>query len=158
MITGHFLMTQIPKAQTTREASFGFLIQTLARRFDELMKSELKKVDVDVKLFAGLMMLMEQDGISQRKLGKKLNFPEYFTSRNIDALVQAGFVERCPDPDSRRSYLICLTDAGRAKAKSLPEIVRRVNAGVLVDFSKPEQAQVIDLLQKAAEIGAYAAK
>lgn len=153
MITGHFLMTQIPKAQTTREASFGFLIQSLARRFDGLMKSELAKVDVDVKLFAGLMMLLEQDGISQRQLGKKLNFPEYFTSRNIDALVQAGFVERRPDPGSRRSFLICLTDAGRKKAKTLPEVARRVNAEVLVDFSKSEQTQVIALLQKAAGLG-----
>jgi len=158
MITGHFLMTQIPKAQTTRETSFGFLIQTLARKFDGLMKTELKKVDVDGKLFAGLMMLMEQDGISQRQLGKRLNFPEYFTSRNIDALVQAGFVERRPDPDSRRSFLICLTDAGRTKAKTLPEVVRRVNAEVLADFSKSEQTQVIDLLQKAARVGDYAAE
>lgn len=152
MIRGQLLMTQISKAQSAREGSFGFLIQTLARTIDAKMKFELKEVEISVKLFAALMLLSEEDGINQRKVGKRLNFPEYFTSRNIDALVAAGFAERRPDPESRRTFLIYLTELGRAKAAQLPPIIKRVNDAVLADLSSSEKDHVIGLLQKTTKI------
>jgi len=152
MVRGNFLMTQTSKIQAIREGSFGFLVQSIARALDGKMKSELKKVGVDGKLFANLRMLAEEDGINQRMLGKRLNFPEYFTSRNVDALVEAGFAERRPDPDSRRSFLIFLTETGREKAECLPPVIKRVNDEVLANLNASEQIQVVDLLQKAAGV------
>lgn len=150
MIRGHFLMTQITLKDHRREDSFGFLTQTIARVLDAKMKVELEKVGVDIKIFANLMMLGQQDGINQREIGKRLNFPEYFTSRNIDALVDAGFAERRPDPDSRRSFLIFLTEKGRAKAQELPAIVEAVNDDVLSDLTATERQTVTAILQKVA--------
>lgn len=143
-------MTQISLSDHRREESFGFLIQTLARSIDAKMKVELQQVGVDIKIFANLMMLGQTDGINQREIGKRLNFPEYFTSRNVDALVEAGFAERRPDPDSRRSFLVYLTDAGRAKAEELPTIVRDLNDRVLSELTAAERQQVVALLQKVA--------
>ena len=74
MVRGHFLMTQISRAQAIREGSFGFLVQTIARTLDAKMKTELNQVGIDIKLFANLMLLSEEDGINQRQLGEKLNF------------------------------------------------------------------------------------
>ena len=150
MIRGYFLMTHVRLKDHRREDSFGFLIQTIARTLDAKMKIELQKVGVDLKIFANLMMLGKQDGINQREIGQRLNFPEYFTSRNVDALVEAGFAERRPDPDSRRSFLIYLTDLGRAKAEELPEIVKRVNDDVLGALSDAERRKVVALLQTVA--------
>ena len=150
MIRGHFLMTQIELREHRREDSFGFLIQTLARTLDAKMKVELEKVGVDIKVFANLMMLGQQDGINQREIGQRLNFPEYFTSRNVDMLVDAGFAERRPDPNSRRSFLVFLTDKGRAKAEELPSIVRQVNDDVLFGLTEDERNTTIVLLQKVA--------
>lgn len=107
---------------------------------------------VDIKLFAALMLLSEEDGINQRRIGEKLNFPEYFTSRNIDALVEAGFAERRPDPKSRRTILIYLTDSGRAKATQLPAIVKDVNDQIMSGLSHAEKTQVVGLLQKIAGV------
>lgn len=145
-------MTINSNQQSPRERSFGFLIQLLARTLDERMTSELGKIGVNIKLFAALMLLSEEDGINQRKIGKRLNFPEYFTSRNIDALVEAGFAKRRKDPDSRRAFLIFLTEFGRAKAAELPAIIKRVNDEVLIDLSGSEKKLAIRLLQKAAGI------
>ena len=148
----NYLMVQVMKARQIREGSFGFLIQTLARRIDATMRRRLQAIDVDVKVFANLMALSEEDGINQRQLGEKLDVPEYYTSRNVDALVAAGYAERQPDPHSRRSFLIFLTDAGRAKAALLPKIIREVNEFHLQDFSSDEHKALIGLLQKAAGI------
>ena len=145
-------MTQITKAKGIREGSFGFLVQTIARELDAKLKVALKKVGVEVTIFANLMLLAEEDGVNQRTMGEKLNFPEYFTSRNVDALVKAGFAERRPDPTSRRSFLIFLTDAGRKKAAQLPRIIKRVNDDLLADLTDAERDQLVGLLQKIAGI------
>lgn len=152
MIRRHYLLAQISKAQAVREGSFGYLVQTLARRIDAQMKEELNPIGVEFKLFANLMALLEEDGISQRRLGEKQGFPEYFTSRNVDALVAAGFVERRPAPDSRRSFLIFLTPDGRKKAKMLPPIIRKVNEEALSSLNDDERALVVGLLQRVAGI------
>ncbi|MEM6610870.1 MAG: MarR family transcriptional regulator [Cyanobacteria bacterium P01_C01_bin.72] len=140
------------KTQRERQSSFGFLLQLLARRMNNLMKQQLSEIDIDLKTFANLRMLSDRDGINQRELGRLLEFPEYHTSRNVDALVKAGFVERRPDPNSRRSILIFLTDKGRKKAKQLPKIISSVNNEFLTALDEKERQQVVLLLQKVANI------
>jgi len=157
MIRGSYLMTQITDAKrNARESSFGFLVQTLARRMDVRMRDRLKELDVDVKIFANLMFLSERDGITQREIGNELNFPEYYTSRNVDALIKYGFAERRPDPGSRRSTLIFLTDAGRAKAAELPVVIAAMNDEMLGGLGPDERAQLVGLMQKVAGVGSAA--
>jgi DNA-binding MarR family transcriptional regulator len=152
MIGGRYVMTQVENTRAIREGSFGFLIQTLAREIDAKLKLALNDVGVDVRVFTNLMLLSEEDGISQRALGEKLKFPEYSTSRNVDALVEVGYAERRPNPNSRRSFLIFLTGTGRKKASELPGIIKQVNDETLSNLTTTERRQVIKLLQKAAGV------
>ena len=158
MNRGQFLMAQTsPAKKTHRENSFGFLIQTLARRIDVRMKERLVAHDVDIKIFANLMFLSERDGVTQREIGNTLNFPEYYTSRNVDALIKSGYAERRPDPSSRRSMLVFLTPKGHAKAAELPDVIRASNEESLAGLNEEERRQVVELLQKAIGIAADAA-
>lgn len=145
-------MSKLSKTQRERQSSFGFLLQLLSRRMDNLMKQRLSEIDIDLKTFANLRMLSDGDGINQRELGRLLEFPEYHTSRNVDSLVEAGFVERRPDPHSRRSVLIFLTNKGREKAKQLPKIISSVNTEFLQTLNEHEKQQIVWLLQKVANI------
>lgn len=145
-------MTQVHKNQHTHTNSFGFLVQTLARRLDGQMKERLKAVDIDLKIFANLMFLSLKDGITQREIGNSLNFPEYYTSRNVDALIKEGFAERRPDPSSRRSMLIYLTPKGRAKAAMLPAIIKQSNDDTLAVLTAEEQQQLMKLMQKVVGV------
>ena len=141
-------MTQISDAKKRRNNSFGFLIQTLAKRIEMDMRERLKEHDVDLKVFANLMFLSEKDGVTQREIGNELNFPEYYTSRNVDALVKLGYAERRPDPNSRRSILIFLTEKGRKKAADLPAVIMAANKKTLANLTPEERNKVIELLQK----------
>lgn len=141
-------MTQLPKGPGIGEESFGFLLQTLSRRMEKIMREKLHEVGIDFKIFANLMMLYSEDGVNQRELGKRLDFPEYYTSRNVDALVNEGYAERRPDPESRRSYLIFLTDKGRKKASELPTLIRGVNATFLSSLEEEENAELLSSMRK----------
>jgi len=112
------------------------------------MKSKLRDHDIDLKVFANLMALSQQDGINQREIGKRLDFPEYYTSRNVDALVEAGLAERRADPKSRRSFLVFLTVKGRRKAAELPKVIADVNDDYLGSLTDEERETAITLLQK----------
>ena len=146
----HYIMTHLPHDAQVGYDSFGFLIQLLARKLDATMKGHLAAHGLEVRHFALLMSLLHQDGVNQREIGYKLDFPEYYTSRNIDALVKSGLVERRADPKSRRSFLIYLTAKGRDIAGELPQIVASVNDEFLVGFSAQERAQMVQMLQKVA--------
>jgi len=152
MAWNQYIMSRITKGQHARQSSFGFIIQLLARRIDSVMKKRLGEIGVDTKIFANLMLLNERDGVTQTELGRLLEFPDYYTSRNVDALIEAGFAERQPDPNSRRNVLIFLTPKGREKAKELPKIINLVNTEFLQVFDKEEKKVIIKLLQKAALI------
>ena len=148
-------MKETPAGRRLRQNSFGFLIQLLARRVEVRLAKQLSAVDIDIKMLANLMLLRQKDGINQRELGHLLDFPEYATSRNVDALVKAGFVERQVDPNNRRAYKIYLTEAGREKSNALPAIIASNNQHFLEDFSASEKEQLIYLLQKAAGISEH---
>ncbi|MBL4812866.1 MAG: MarR family transcriptional regulator [Rhodobacteraceae bacterium] len=129
--------------------SFGYLINRLARKTSGQMKANLEPTDISIKLFPCLMIIARAEGSNQRQLGKGLGFPEYSTSRAIDALVTAGFAERRADPKSRRNMLIYLTPEGRKKAASLPAIVQQTNGQMLEKLSLAEREQLMTLLKKA---------
>lgn len=116
------------------------------------MCNQLEEVELGLRQFANLMILADQDGINQRQIGEKLDDPDYATSRSLDALVEAGYVERRPDPKSRRSHLVFLTDKGNSKVSELPAIVREVNNLHFKNLRHDEQQVLVRLLQKAAGI------
>lgn len=141
-------MAQVQWPTGTRTESFGFLLQSLARRMDTIVKARLHDIGVEFRFFPSLMMLLAKDGQSQRELGGRFGLPEYQTSRNIDAMEQHGLVERRPCPESRRTTLVYLTKEGREVAESLPPHIVALNAEFLSPLTSDERVMAIELLQK----------
>ena len=112
------------------------------------MKEQLEPLGLTQVQFAILMILMEEDGISQAAIGKRIILPGYAMTRNLDALEERQFIERRPDEKSRRSFRIVLTDEGRALAPMLFEIVTKVNSDFLSDLEETEVSQLKSLLTK----------
>lgn len=145
-------MNKINQAQKNRQASLGFLMQVIAGRIDTRMKVRLSEFDIGIKEFINLMMLIESDGQTQVQLGKLSDFPEYAMSRTVDQMVKSGLVERRPDPNSRRSIRVFMTDKGRDLSTKLPAIIKANNDEFLAPLDADEQAMLIKLLHKVALI------
>ncbi len=67
------------------------------------------------------------DGASQRELAQRMRIEPPTLVRHLDKLERDGLVERCPDPDDRRVARVVVTDAGRARAEQLHEVVHEVD-------------------------------
>ena len=83
-----------------------------------------------------------------RALARKLQFDPSNISLMSDRLAAAGLIERRPHPTDGRQRVLVLTDKG---LKVWHLLIRRLEerSPVFTKLSKPEQAQLTELLAKA---------
>ena len=82
------------------------------------------------------------------ELSAYLNLPFSSTTRLIDWLVRADFVERVPDARDRRVVRVHMTDSGEQLYQISMDFNRQQIARLLKDFSATEQTQLLRLMNK----------
>mgnify|MGYP001555165318 CR=1 FL=1 len=95
-----------------------------------------------------MMLLSEQDGITSRDLGEKVEFDSATLTGLIDRLVRAGMIERQSNPDDRRAILVYLTETGQKTAGQLHSMVGGDNQAFLSDLTEEEGMILKSLLKK----------
>lgn len=93
---------------------------------------------------AAMLTVLAADGMAtpMRTLAAKLAIGQSSLSGLIDRMVVDGLLERQPDPDDRRAYLIALTDKGEAKRAEVVLERRRLNDRFCEGFADDELALV----------------
>lgn len=107
--------------------------------------------DITPGQFGVLIMIRENEGLSQSDLGAAVGIDRSTMVAVIDRLESRGLVVRAPSPNDRRSYALKLSPEGE---KLLGELVPRIkehDQAMMKDLSKQEQAQLIDLLRRVAK-------
>ncbi|MGF1690938.1 MarR family winged helix-turn-helix transcriptional regulator [Photobacterium kagoshimensis] len=134
--------------QFDRQKSFGWMINVVANQAAKNLETELAKHDFPRSLWPTMMCLWEKEGVTQREIAQIAKVENSTTTRIIDKLEVLGLVERRDDPNSRRSYRIYLTKAGRDLKGTLQPIALKVNKEILDVLDPKEQDEMIRLLQK----------
>lgn len=137
-----------PDARQTRLNSIGWHIQRLTGRLDKAMSEALSQNGLNFQQFPILMTALEHPGLTQNEYAKQFRRPAYSISRAIDTLVEKGFLERRPDPESRRAHNIHPTASGYALGPVLFGIVEQVNADLVSNLSASETTELKRLLAK----------
>ncbi|PWC70846.1 transcriptional regulator [Azospirillum sp. TSH58] len=103
--------------------------------------------------FGVLIMIKENEGLSQSDLGSAVGIDRSTMVAVIDRLESRGLVIRAPSPNDRRSYALRLSPEGE---KLLDELIPRIQAhdkAMVKDLSAEEQAQLIDFLRRISRAG-----
>ncbi len=98
-----------------------------------------------------LNALRREDSITQKELAERCHMDEATISRSLDKLALAGYLERKPDPSSRRSFLICLTEEGRREAETLRQLLASVDDQLWTDLGEEEMEIFARCLEKICE-------
>ena len=69
-------------------------------------------------------------------------------SRSLDKLHKSGFLQRQPDPSSRRSFLVCLTETGRQEALIVRNLLSYMDEQTWKDFQPEEIEQFCGYLRR----------
>jgi DNA-binding MarR family transcriptional regulator len=127
--------------------------------FDGEHVERMAALGVRLKLSPGviktLMRLGKQDGIAMGEMARGIGVDPSYITALVDDLDARGLARREPAPYDRRVKIIVLTDAGRAVAEDIDQVLS-VPPSAFSILSQPELRQLRDLLDKvvvAQEVG-----
>jgi len=88
------------------------------------------------------------DGLRQKDIAEKLGFNAPTITEHIDRLEAEHYLERCANPNDKRSTLVKLTEKGRARAYEVADERQERAAEFCAALSEEEKDTLIALLDK----------
>ena len=135
-----------------RNESLGYLVNHLNLILQHELDEQLKRYQLDIKLWPVLFELWQQEGISQTELSKRCDVANYTMTRMLDHLQDLKLITRHQELDNRRTFQIYLTDNAKAMERDVILEVQRVNEKFLCHLSIEDGEEFIRLLQQINQV------
>jgi DNA-binding MarR family transcriptional regulator len=120
----------------------GYWLRRLSDEVHGRFERELAEHDVTVSQWAVLITLYRGDATTTREVARYMGIDAGAVSRLVDRLAAKGLMTREPDPASRRTVRLTLTDAGRDLAPRLAEIADRNDAHFFAALEPDQRRQL----------------
>jgi len=108
----------------------------------------LKEYELSSGSYPYLLILKENEGISQNKISKELGYDKAMSARTIIKLIKLGYLDRKEDEDDSRAYKLFLTEKGK---DTIPKVLKEIHGLVhliTMDLNEQEKIITIDSLSK----------
>lgn len=136
--------------QTDPERMLGFVVHDLARlmrrRYEQYARAE--RLGLTRTQCTVLAHLARQEGVNQATLAQSLDIEPITLVRLLDRLQELGFVQRKPDPQDRRAYVLELTPKARPMLERIYGLAAKVYEEAQTGLSKAETEQLLALLHR----------
>lgn len=99
-------------------------------------------------MYPYLLILNENEGISQNEISRELSVDKAMSARTIKKLIELGYIEKRENKEDIRAYRLFLTDKGR---EVIPEIIKVIHSwiDILVEGCSEEEMEIgISFLDK----------
>ncbi len=134
-----------------RSDSLGYQIGLVGRLYDRHLQDSLKEFGVAPGQFAPLVMLFEQDGLTQADLCRRSNVEQPTMANTLSRMERDGLIKRKSDATDKRRTLVFLTSKVKEVRDKIMNAVRGVSNSAMADLSAAEQDEVFRLLSRMAE-------
>ena len=114
----------------------------------EVYDRRLDHLDLTLSLASLLAYIAEFGPVSQTRAADHLAQGRAVTGTQIDRLESRGLIERRPDPDDRRVWLIVATDTGITLAARVAEVDRILRAELRDGVSRSDRQLLAGLLMR----------
>jgi len=131
--------------------ALGFAINLTGRALTRLLMSAFAPYDVTPEQWSILKRLEEGDGITIKELSKRVGKDQANVTRISDLLQRKELIKRKPNPEDKRSSLVCLTEEGRRIIQLLDPIDEQVHQIALKGLTESEIEMVTQLLSRIRE-------
>lgn len=132
----------------SKNDSAGYLTNHLARLFARELQGRIKPLGLSTGTFPALLVLWENDGLTQRELVERLDVEQPTMASTLTRMERDGLIERRKDPDDGRLQRIWLTEAGRALEGPATALAEALNAQALAELTADERAAFLSLVRK----------
>ncbi|WP_371782897.1 MarR family winged helix-turn-helix transcriptional regulator [Streptosporangium subroseum] len=120
----------------------------LLRRVFTGITAEAMRDGAQSRDFVVLDILADEDAPSQQDLAHRLGINRTIMVKLLDRLQQAGYVTRTRNPDNRRTYVLSVTDEGRAALKDMRQAVADRDARLTAPLTLPERRRLTELISR----------
>jgi MarR family transcriptional regulator, lower aerobic nicotinate degradation pathway regulator len=135
----------------TLRATPSWLLSRAAMAGDRLVSAALAERGLRKHHFAALLVLAEDDGLSQAELGRRLGLDVSDVHAVVGDLEERKAVSRSRDPDDRRRNVLVLTGSGRRELTRLERRVAAAQEALLAPLSATARRQLVSALRQLAE-------
>ncbi len=112
------------------------------------INSALIPLELDVRHYGVMSVLIENGALSQQKIGKLLYIDRATMVGVVDRLEARGAVERLKNPEDRRSYSLTITPLGEELFRAVDEQMEIAKREAWEGLSESEYEQLHVLLLK----------
>ncbi len=131
--------------------SLGYQIGLLGRLYDKRLQDVLKVFGVAPGQFAPLVMLFEQDGLTQAELCRRVNVEQPTMANTLQRMERDGLIRRKSDPADKRRVLVFLTARTREMQTAVMESARAVSNQTVKGLSVTDQGNMFSLVARMVE-------
>ncbi|AKP66278.1 MarR family winged helix-turn-helix transcriptional regulator [Companilactobacillus ginsenosidimutans] len=125
-------------------------IGVVSRALDSIANIEFKEMDLSRGQYLYLVRICESPGIILERLANMLKVDKTTAARSIQKLELKGLIERRSDHINRKIKMIYPTEKGEAVYPVLQREERYSNSVAMRGFSKAEQDQLFELMERVA--------
>jgi len=131
--------------------SLGYQIGLLGRLYDRRLQEELKDFGVAPGQFAPLVMLFEQDGLTQAELCRRINVEQPTMANTLQRMERDGLIKRKADSADKRRVLVHLTPRAREMQAKVMESARAVSNQTVKGLTAADQDDMFSLVARMVD-------
>ncbi|MDD6254784.1 MAG: MarR family transcriptional regulator [Eubacteriales bacterium] len=128
-----------------------YLVYVMQKRMRRQMSMALDRYDVTLEQFVVLYNLVNDDGINQKTLSRRVDKDQATLARILDILESRGYVERRTTEKDRRAFLVFITDKGKEKVKETSRRLASVHNDIVEGIPPENIDEFIKLIKQMNE-------
>lgn len=128
--------------------SIGFMIGFLHRSSHKFFTDLFKDIHLNHGNIFILKRLYKEDGLKQNQLCDNLHLDKAGIARNIQKLIDNGFITKISDPNDKRANRIYLTSKARTIENTFLDIFKSWSQKLTKNFTTEENEEANRLLRK----------
>lgn len=134
-----------------KDLPLGAFISMTYRSHFVRINHRMKDLGLSAGQFFVLMVLSDEQGITQDYLAGKFVIDKGSIARAVNILEEKGIVKRIIDESNRRAVRLYLTDAGKKLIPDVMKIDKEWEEAAFSGLSEDEKVQAMALLRKISE-------
>jgi len=131
----------------------GYLLSKAHLRVHTRANEALEPLDLTVKHYGLLTLLVHEGPVSQGRLGEVMKIDRTTMVALIDDLERAGHVDRTRNPEDRRAYALAATASGKRVQGKAATLMKQVYDETLSPLSAEDRRELRRMLRAIIEGG-----
>ena len=128
--------------------SVGYQVRATNRAFQTRLRESVEPFGVSQGMWYFLRLLWQEDGLTQRELGRRIGLMDPTAFAALSAMERRGLVRRAKDPSDGRKIKVFLTAHGKSLREDMLPLAHEINAEGLRGLTRGEIAALLRLLKK----------